>query len=299
MNLFELEQLTTVDVVRTTSNTSSNGFQPLITPRSTCDIIVLLLDVSSISNTLTVWDGTTPSVFSTLSVPDLPLETVLAIQRSVHAACIFSDILDPASLYSSAARSRLYIREESSIVLLGGARKFMVHESVMPALRETLRPGMWIKMRDVFCMSPIIERPVEIPVDIVGKVNEATYAVPLQPYFRDVISIAQAYLSRVRRHMDVSALQLPTANRIVERRSVSSSGVPYLALATCLAKPSPAKLCCLANVLSWNPPDIQSFVYTDQESASRKYLFSLRIGDDTAQFDAIFTGEGMNSYILY
>jgi hypothetical protein len=295
MSLFELEKLKTVDAVRATSSTSSNDFHPLTTPRSTCDVIVLLLDVNMTSNTLSVWDGTTPSIFSTLSVPDLPLQTVLAIQRSVHAACIFSDILDPASLYSSAARSRLHIREESSIVLLGGARKFMVCENLMPKLRETLRPGMWIKIRDVFCMSPMIDRLVEMPTEIVGKVNDATYAVPLQPYFRDVISITQAYLSRVRRHMEVSTLQLPTANRITERRSVSSSGIPYLALATCLAKPSPAKLCCLANVLSWNPPDIQSFVYTDQESASRKYLFSLRIGDDTAQFDVIFTGEGINS----
>jgi len=295
MTLFDLEHQRSVDVNPAMSSASSR--EVLIAPRATCDIVVLLLDVSDSSSMLTVWDGTTTSVFSSLSIPGIQQQTISAIQRSVHAACIFSDMLDPASLYSSAARNRLHIREEESIVLLGGARRCLVHPSIMPTVRNSLQPGMWVKIRDLFCISPIVDQVAEMPVDIIGKFTETTYVVPLQPYFRDVSAIAQSYLARVRRHIEASAIQIPITNRPAERRSISSSGVPYLALATCLAKPSPAKLCCLANILSWNPPDIQSFVYTNMTSSSQKYLFSLRIGDDTAQFDVILTGKDAQYFL--
>jgi hypothetical protein len=183
------------------------------------------------------------------------------------------------------------MREENHIVLLGSVRHLSVNDEAISGLRASLKPGTWIKIRDLVIAGPNFDRPSGIATpDIVGYISSSSYVVTILPYFRDVTVLAQAYLGRVRREM-LSVTVPVHSSRPIERKTVSSVGVPYFSLATCLAKPTPSKLCCLANILSWYPEDVSRFAYTDPATNERKYLFSLLIGDDTARFDAILYGE--------
>jgi len=98
----------------------------------------------------------------------------------------------------------------------------------------------------------------------------------------------------------------------VKRRRLSLEGALYSPLVLVKAVPVPAKFCVTANVASWFPMDLERFVVckpsvergaevTDDGEAAGEaklvFLFALRVCDDTAELDLIFTDKDAELFL--
>lgn len=280
--------------------------------RDVGDMTVMVLGVSLLDQYITVWDGTTEGMFRSLEMTSLNAEAVQAIRASHYAAEMYNN-MHHESLYNPAARRRVSdcppAGDLPTVVLLGNAVRLQVNSEpsldLMLEFRRVLRPGMWVRIRNVNFVKPsetcLAEEGHAFPDDVVGKLNAYSFIMAIQPFFKDVQLLLQNYLGRTRTEGPLALRKLEHAShkKTSNTRTVSASGAPYSFLATCMSRPAPAKYLVKASVSSWFPQDITKFVIPSgpadgtSSQSSKSFLFSLEICDEmkTASCCVIFTGD--------